>query len=70
MVFFLDKTNFNFVFIDYIEFFAPDCQLHPNLFNSKIENGNSRQVLFFFSNEFYGFYLFDFLVFGINCSIC
>lgn len=31
-------------FLDYIEFFAPDCQLHPNLFNSKIENGNSRQV--------------------------
>lgn len=30
--------------LDYIEFFGPDCQLHPNLFNSKIENGNSRQV--------------------------
>lgn len=30
--------------LDYIEFFAPDCQLHPNLFNPKIENGNSRQV--------------------------
>ncbi|CAF2751601.1 unnamed protein product [Rotaria sp. Silwood2] len=32
-------------FHDYIEFFAPDCQLHPNLFNPKIENGNSRQYL-------------------------
>jgi len=33
---------------EYIEFFAPDCQLHPNLFNLKIENGNSRQYLVLF----------------------
>jgi hypothetical protein len=41
-IYLIDKGQFYFV--DYIEFFAPDCQLHPNLFNSKIENGNSRQV--------------------------
>ena len=38
------RLMFAGVFLDYIEFFAPDCQLHPNLFNPKIENGNSRQV--------------------------
>ncbi|CAF0778253.1 unnamed protein product [Didymodactylos carnosus] len=30
---------------DYIEFFGPDCQLHPDLINPKLENGNPRAYL-------------------------
>jgi histone deacetylase 3 len=31
---------------EYLEYYSPDFCLHPDLFNSKIENHNSRQVFF------------------------
>jgi hypothetical protein len=55
-IYLIDKAQFYFV--DYIEFFAPDCQLHPNLFNSKIENGNSRQVNIYLNFSLRDFFLF------------
>ena len=34
-------------FKEYLEYYSPDFLLHPDLFNNKIENHNSRQVTLF-----------------------
>jgi len=31
-------------FKEYLEYYSPDFLLHPDLFNSKLENNNTRQV--------------------------
>ncbi len=31
--------------LEYLEYYSPDFLLHPDLFNSKLENHNTRQYL-------------------------
>ena len=33
------------ILLDYIAYYSPDFQLHPDLYNAKLENHNNRQVL-------------------------
>jgi hypothetical protein len=39
-----DQLNVELPDNEYLEYYSPDFLLHPDLFNSKLENHNTRQV--------------------------
>lgn len=39
-----EPLNDDLPFDEYLAYYSPDFQLHPDLFNPKIENYNSRAV--------------------------